>query len=257
MKHKVIITAVIALTINSQFVTAGSIADTYATGDTLTAAKMDTIKNAVNDNDGNTSINTGNITANTGNISANTAAIATKQDRVTGTCPVGQSIRVINSNGTVSCGFDTNTTYSAGSGLSLSGTTFSLDVNPAFRAVKNVSQTFSSTVDAVVSFGTEQFDNGGNYNPSTSTFVVPQDGFYHFTCSILPSVAFTGNARLSIGVDMVQVYPPWAAFQTITVTTDKFFTAATPVTCNFFDNSTAENTIPASGFSRFTGYLVR
>ena len=144
MKYRLI--TIIALALTGQLVNAADIIDTYTTGDTLTATKMDNIKTAVN----------------------------SKQDRVTQTCPVGQSIRVINADGTVICevDIDTNTTYSAGTGLSLSGTTFSLDVIPAFRAVKNVAQTFSSTVSDVVSFGTEQFDNAGNYNPTTSEFVV-------------------------------------------------------------------------------------
>ena len=148
-----------------------------------------------------------------------------------------------------------------GSGLTGGGTsgtvTLSLDLIPAFRATKSVTQDFASTVSAVVSFGTEVFDNGGDYNPATSTFVVPVSGFYQFTCSVLPGAGFTANARLSIGGDMVQVDSPWAAFQTVTVTTDRFFTAGSNVTCGFFDNSAAGNNLPSSGFSRFTGFLIR
>jgi hypothetical protein len=68
-------------------------------------------------------------------LSVDTAAV---QARVQGSCPAGQSIRVVNPNGTVTCEPDDNTTYAAGSGLTLSGTTFA--VNPA--AVQNrVTQT--------------------------------------------------------------------------------------------------------------------
>ncbi|MBT8128340.1 MAG: hypothetical protein KJP10_00005 [Gammaproteobacteria bacterium] len=51
MNQKVIISTVIGLAFTSQFVTAGSITDTYTTGDTLTATTLDNIKTAVNDND--------------------------------------------------------------------------------------------------------------------------------------------------------------------------------------------------------------
>jgi hypothetical protein len=50
MKYNVIFTTIIALAVSSQLIFAGEIADTYTAGDTLTAAKMDNIKAAVNDN---------------------------------------------------------------------------------------------------------------------------------------------------------------------------------------------------------------
>ncbi len=49
MKQRIIITTLLALV--SQITAAGPITDTYTTGDTLTATKMDNIKAAINDND--------------------------------------------------------------------------------------------------------------------------------------------------------------------------------------------------------------
>ncbi|MDB4954865.1 MAG: hypothetical protein JWO36_2434 [Myxococcales bacterium] len=52
---------------------------------------------------------------------------AVVQARVAGTCAAGSAIRAIDALGAVTCQLDTNTTYTAGSGLILSGTTFSVD----------------------------------------------------------------------------------------------------------------------------------
>lgn len=57
MRQKVIVVTVIALLLTSLVITAGSITDTYTTGDTLTATKMNNIKAAVNDNDERTATN--------------------------------------------------------------------------------------------------------------------------------------------------------------------------------------------------------
>lgn len=48
------------------------------------------------------------------------------QLQLTDSCPEGSSFRVINADGTFSCEDDTDTTYSAGTGLSLLGTVFSI-----------------------------------------------------------------------------------------------------------------------------------
>lgn len=49
------------------------------------------------------------------------------QRRVGSGCATGNAIRVINADGTVSCESDDNTTYSAGPGLNLNGTQFSIN----------------------------------------------------------------------------------------------------------------------------------
>jgi len=51
------------------------------------------------------------------------------QARVDGTCPEGQAIQEIKPGGTVVCEVDDDTTYSAGEGLTMFGTEFSMDAN--------------------------------------------------------------------------------------------------------------------------------
>ena len=48
------------------------------------------------------------------------------QRRITGTCDAGSAIRVITGDGTVTCETDDDTTYTAGTGLDLSGTSLYL-----------------------------------------------------------------------------------------------------------------------------------
>ncbi|MHB9032580.1 MAG: hypothetical protein ACYC6L_05995, partial [Anaerolineae bacterium] len=66
------------------------------------------------------------------------------QRRVSATCPAGQSIRVIDSAGAVTCEVDNDTTYSTGSGLALVGTVFIVDTNYLQRRVGSSCATGSS-----------------------------------------------------------------------------------------------------------------
>jgi hypothetical protein len=124
-------------------------------------------------------------------FAVNTTAI---QARVTGTCATGSSIRTIDANGAVSCQADSNTTYSAGTALSLSGTTFnvSLGTTSTTAAAGNHLHTgvyaadshnhdatyIKRTGDTVDHTGTYTFNYSGalgdpfhfnNYSTSTST----------------------------------------------------------------------------------------
>lgn len=67
---------------------------------------------------------TGGGTSGSVALSVDTAAI---QRRVAGTCATGSFVKAVNQDGTVGCGGDGDTTYAAGSGLDLAGTTFSVE----------------------------------------------------------------------------------------------------------------------------------
>lgn len=64
-------------------------------------------------------------------IDALEASVTTKQNRVSGSCAVGSSIRVVNADGTVECQLDNGgsggSSYTAGTGLKLTGSQFSVD----------------------------------------------------------------------------------------------------------------------------------
>ena len=131
--------------------------------------------------------NAAGVQNNSAGVSSNAAAIATaqsditnlqvnKQNRVTGLCPAGSSIRVINANGTVACEVDNdaNTTYSAGAGLLLAGTTFSVDTAivqarvtgacPAGSSIRAINSTGAVTCETD-SVGA---DNLGNHSATTA-----------------------------------------------------------------------------------------
>ncbi len=133
-----------------------TVPNTFSSGGTARAGEVNdnfaAVKTEVDDNDGR--------------ITTNATAIATKQNTVTGVCPAGQSIREINEDGTVTCEVDTVISYTAGSGLALTGTTFSLPSENNVVSVSSLSgvprnstyataQTSSACADVIGRYGND------------------------------------------------------------------------------------------------------
>lgn len=105
------------------------------------------------------------------------------QSRISSECPAGSSIRRVNADGTVVCEPDNDTRYDAGSGIALSGTTFSLETSyydgsahdGRFVNVSGDSMTGELTLPADgLTVGTNQLTcSGGNVGIGTSTPQAP------------------------------------------------------------------------------------
>ncbi len=147
-----------------------TIPNDFVGGTTAVADEVDenfsAVATEVNDNDTRITTNTTNIntndtriTTNTTGISANATAIQSKQNRVTESCTTGQSIRVINENGTVVCQPDTNsggdiTAVVAGTFLSPGGSSGSVTLNvvgmPGVDWSQSNTVTYATTTDTTL-----------------------------------------------------------------------------------------------------------
>ncbi|MCB9520863.1 MAG: hypothetical protein H6699_08310 [Myxococcales bacterium] len=131
------------------------VAATCPAGSSIRAIAADGTVTCETDDDTDTDTT---YTAGTGlSLTGTTFAVntATIQSRVASTCPAGSSIRAIAANGTVTCETDddTNTTYTAGTGLALTGTTFSVDAN-AVQARVAATCPAGSSIRAIAADGT-------------------------------------------------------------------------------------------------------
>jgi len=85
------------------------------------------------------------------------------QQRVSGTCPAGSSIRVVNQDGTVTCEADDNTTYTAGLGLTLTGTSFAVNTSSIQARVTGVCGT-GNAIRQIAADGTVTCEPVGGAN---------------------------------------------------------------------------------------------
>jgi hypothetical protein len=115
------------------------------------------------------------------------------QRRVSTTCAAGMAIRAISQDGSVTCEVDDNTTYTAGSGLSLSSTTFSIDPVYTQRRVSS-SCTAGSYIQAINEDGSVECELDAPLNRPA----VPIDN----TLSTLDSSGHVGRlSSITIGAD--------------------------------------------------------
>ncbi len=115
------------------------------------------------------------------------------QARVSATCSAGQAIQSIDASGGVVCEDDDNTTYTAGSGLSLSGTTFSADTS-ALQARVSGTCAAGEAISAISASGTVTCQSVG---AGTISEVAAGTG--------LSGGGTSGSVTLSIGADSVDV----------------------------------------------------
>jgi len=124
IKSLVYVSITVAFTTSAAWAGSVTIPNNFKAGTPAKAAEVNAnfsaVKTAVDDN--NTRINT------------NATNITGKQNRVTGTCPAGESIRTINANGTVVCekddvGIGDITEVKAGTGLSGGGDSGSVELS--------------------------------------------------------------------------------------------------------------------------------
>jgi hypothetical protein len=124
-----------------------------------------------------------------------TLAPADVQRDVTGSCNTGESIRVINDNGSVVCEPDTDTTYSAGTGLALAGTTLSVDpaaLNGPTPATRSTGPGSAVTSGSYVTQGNTQV-----VAPANVGGIVVAIG----TASFVDATAGSGGIGMSLGLD--------------------------------------------------------
>lgn len=115
----------------------------------------------------------------------------TGQKRITGTCALGSSIRVVNADGTVACETDDGEVYTAGSGLTLLAGVFAIDPTYAQRRV-------SGTCAAGSSIATIAQDGTVTCEADTDTTYTAGDGLTltlnDFDVAAGTGITITGDA---------------------------------------------------------------
>lgn len=174
-----------------------------------------------------------------GGSDINTAEV---QARVTGTCPVGQAVRSIGSDGTVEC-------QAAGA------------TSVQFRAQDANNLVLAASGSGPLIFAVLSYNvGGGTYTPAAGTYVVPVTGTYHLSASARfeASSVVNGYYCLSVAVGGTSVQFTCAAqtgatFEVPSLNTVRTLTAGQVVTVRALNASTGSQTVSGIGStSEFT-----
>jgi len=129
---------------------------------------------------------------------------STVQQRVSGSCAAGSSVRVINADGTVVCETDddTDTTYSAGTGLALTGTTFS--VGGSYRLPQSCSNgQIAEWNGSAWACGNDDTGTSGSFWSLTgNSGTNPSSNFLGTTDNVSLTLAVNGAAALRLDPDL-------------------------------------------------------
>jgi hypothetical protein len=131
-----------------------------------------------------------------------------------------------------------------------------------FQAEHAINQTIAALAQTKVNFTSENFDDGSDYNTSTSTFVVPATGVYHFDAQVTYFDADPGSYRLFLDNntsladgEYARTYLQASALGSVTVSlaiTLKL-TAGSSVLVHTWQNSGSDQTV---AFRHFSGHRV-